>query len=279
MGRNASMHASRLAVLLVSWLLVSVSAAEVTADQDVVEGLFEQLTAATGHDYLRYRAELLKKASATEPWLDSLLATELSDWRRRVVAVALLKQLRQPESFGQVAAIIDEAKAHGTRRGPNDVSSLAINLGVRKLGAGAIPEALEILVARAEPDKVLGALLRAVAVLADESNLDAGAAICAFLWPRGAGGDAEETDPLAMEALEALRLLGSACPGAFERVVEVVESPASSSYRYVAAQVAGQTGSTQAQVDLLFALLEREQDEAVRRALVRSIQKVQERCN
>ncbi|MEE8525412.1 MAG: HEAT repeat domain-containing protein, partial [Thermoanaerobaculia bacterium] len=178
-----------------------------------------------------------------------------------------------------VKKMIAEVKRFGTRGSPDDVSLVAIEVGLERLGPSAIPEALDILEAGDERDEVLGGLARGLVQLREVGDPRIEAAICSRFGPSPRAGrlSTSETDVLTFHLLESLRVSEYRCPGAVAAAAALYRRSSNEFVRSGVAETLGAIGKTAADIGTVEALLREEQDDRLRWKLLFALQDVKKR--
>jgi len=192
-----------------------------------------------------------------------LWAVFLAVWPLRPLAQQAPPLTSQEQNLELVREVISQAREAGIAGNPDEISPLAIEAGVIRLGEAALPGALAILENRSEELIVLGALLRAAVDLAGLADPRICSTIQDVLTATADGSDAVPWDA----ALAVLRDRTGYCRDSIQQVAALYTRTDSREVRLEVIDTLGWLGQTPADFELVIGLAGEAPDECERRLL------------
>lgn len=192
-----------------------------------------------------------------------LWAVFLACWPLRPLAQQASPPTSHEQSLERVREVISQAREAGIAGDPNEISPLAVEAGVIRLGEAALPGALEILENRAEEPIVLGALLSAAVDLAGLADERTCSLVRNVLATTAQGSESIPWGP----ALAVLRDRTGHCHDSIDEVAALYTSTESRELRLEVIDTLGWLGRTAADFDLVIRLAGHAPDDCERRLL------------
>lgn len=171
--------------------------------------------------------------------------------------------MASPQSLELVREVISQAREAGIAGNPNEISPLAVETGVIRLGDAALPGALVILGDQSEEPIVLDALLRAAVELAGLADARVCSLVQDFLV---AAAERPNTVPWGA-ALGVLRSRTGDCHEAIHHVAALYKSAETRKVRLEVIDVLGWLGRSPDDFELVTRLASEAPDECERRLL------------